>query len=477
MHHKNLIKPIVLILSLCVMISCISAGGFYSYADEKTTAAAEKESTTASEKSKQEAQKKLESQKKEFEKNIARLDEKLEQLAAVSKNTADYIDTLDAKIGYVNQQLAVLDEQMNDYKAETDALQKQIDEKQAEADKLQEEVDAVQAKIDELNALFDRKLEEFRQRMRAIYISGNSSLISSLIECDDLSVFFTRYEMIKTMSGNDAKLLLEIQEETDKIMQQETDLNKKKADLDVMKSALYQQKNDLDIKQQKLMDTQAEVAHKKIVFAADKAESDKLFAQLTAQNGMYSEFRNEDEEVKKAVEAEIEAVINGVKNPEDVTLATTAKRDEATTEAYQFNDVYDKSDAVLNMTYPVPGHYGVSAGFPNYSSGQYHGALDFPCPTGTKVVAAQSGVVSLVKRLKTSYGYYVMIYHGTDSAGRHIFTLYGHNSDVIVSPGDTVAKGQQIAKAGSTGNSTGPHCHFEIRIDNEKVNPKIYLSK
>ncbi|GFI71015.1 murein DD-endopeptidase MepM [Clostridiales bacterium] len=68
-----------------------------------------------------------------------------------------------------------------------------------------------------------------------------------------------------------------------------------------------------------------------------------------------------------------------------------------------------------------------------------------------------------------------MIYHGTDSGGKHIFTLYAHNSNVLVSPGDSVAKGQQIANSGSTGNSTGPHCHFEIRVDNQRVNPKNYI--
>ena len=459
------------------MVSSVSAGGYFSYADEKKeTTQSEKESTTISEKAKLEAQRKLEEQRKEFEKNIAELDEKLKALSSVSKDTAEYIDTLDAKIGYVNQQLTVLDNQINDYREEIDALQKQIDENQAEADALQAEIDVIMAKIEELNNQFEEKLTEYRTRMRAVYISGSSSLVESLLACDDLSSFFTRYEMIRSVSKTDAKLLSEIQAETEKIMNQESSLNEKKAKLDLMKSDLLLKMNDLEAKQQKLTDTQNEISKKKINLAVDKAESDKLFAELTAKNGMYSEFRNEDEAVKKAVEAEIEAVIKGVKNPDDVTLATTSDRKETTAAVEKPVDIYDKSDAIYNMTYPVPGHHGISAGYPNYSSGQYHGALDFPCPTGSKVVAAQSGVVSLVKRLTTSYGYYVMVYHGTDSEGRHVFTLYGHNSDVIVSPGDSVAKGQQIAKSGSTGNSTGPHCHFEIRIDNQKVNPKNYIS-
>lgn len=128
------------------------------------------------------------------------------------------------------------------------------------------------------------------------------------------------------------------------------------------------------------------------------------------------------------------------------------------------------------MVYPVPGHKSISAGYPNYSSGKYHGGIDFPCPTGSKVVAAQKGIVITVKRLDYSYGYYVMIYHGTDAKGRSVVTLYGHNSSILVSTGQSVEKGEQIAKSGSTGNSTGPHCHFEIRFDGVRANPKNYLS-
>ena len=426
------------------MISFVSAGGYHSYADEKKPAASAKESTTSSEKAKAEAQRKLEAQRQEFEKNIADLDTKLNALASVSKDTEEYINTLDQKIGYVNQQLTVLDSQIADFHEEIDALQKKIDKNQAEADALQAEIDAVQAKIDKLNQEFEEKLSEYRSRMRAVYVSGSSSLIESLLDCSDLSKLFTRYEMIKTMSKADSNLLSDIQAETD------------------------------ETKQSQLTETQNEIAKKKIALSVDKAESDKLFAELTAKNGMYSEFRNEDEAIKKAVEAEIEAVIKGIKNPEDVTLATTSDREETTAEIQKPTDVYDKSDAVYNMTYPTS-YRTVSAGFPNYSNGSYHGGIDFPCPTGSKVVAAQSGVVSLVKKLTTSYGYYVMIYHGTDSGGKHIFTLYAHNSIVLVSPGDSVAKGQQIAKSGSTGNSTGPHCHFEIRVDNQRVNPKNYI--
>ena len=248
------------------------------------------------------------------------------------------------------------------------------------------------------------------------------------------------------------------------------EFDKKKAELD-------SQKKELNAKQKTIEQNSNSIASKKASLATDRAESDRLLAELTAQNKQYTEFRNEDSALIEQVESEIQAVISGVKPPDEITTAVAGKTSQKVEAIDQSkSDVYSKSDAVLNMKYPVPGKHGISAGFPNYSSGKYHGGIDFPCATGSKVVAAQKGVVITVKRLNYSYGYYIMIYHGTDSQGRSVVTLYAHNSSILVSPGDTVKKGETIAKSGSTGNSTGPHCHFEVRLNGSRVNPKNYLS-
>lgn len=463
-------------LSVSVVISTLCAGNFGAYADE-TTSVSQTETTTTAEQAKEEAQKKLEEQKRTLEQNLIATEEKLAALSKQSKVTEEYINLLDEKIGYLNEQLTVLDNEILGYEEDISALQKDIDKNQEEANALQVEVDAVQGKLDELNVKFKAKYDAYCMRMRAIYISGNYNLLTALLTCGDISGLLTRYEMVKAVSKSDAELLAAIEEETKKILEQEADLNEKKSELDTVNETLLSQKNQLVSKQTALSNAQQEQAKKKIVLSSDKAESDKLFAQLTAENGMYTEFRNEDKKVIEQVENEINGVISGLIKPEDVTLGTTSDRNNVTVPPYDFNELYSRSDGVLNMTYPVPGHYTVSAGFPNYSNGNYHGGIDFPCSTGTAVVAAQNGVVIKTERLNYSYGYYVMIYHGTDSQGRSVVTLYAHNSQILVSPGQSVKKGQQIAKSGSTGNSTGPHCHFEIRLDGTRANPKNYLSK
>lgn len=100
----------------------------------------------------------------------------------------------------------------------------------------------------------------------------------------------------------------------------------------------------------------------------------------------------------------------------------------------------------------------------------FHGGVDFPAPQGTEVYASADGIVSLAQ-WEGTYGKCVKITHSSGYS-----TLYAHNSELKVKVGDTVKQGDVIALVGSTGNSSGPHCHFEIRINNERVDPMPYLT-
>ena len=120
-----------------------------------------------------------------------------------------------------------------------------------------------------------------------------------------------------------------------------------------------------------------------------------------------------------------------------------------------------------SLMWPVPGYKGLSRGF----AGQYpaHNGLDIRANVGTPIYAADSGVVTTAVYTNRGYGVYVIIEHGGYQ------TLYGHCSSLAVSRGQSVSKGQLIAYVGSTGNSTGPHCHFEVKNGNFRYNPFNYL--
>lgn len=99
-----------------------------------------------------------------------------------------------------------------------------------------------------------------------------------------------------------------------------------------------------------------------------------------------------------------------------------------------------------------------------------HSGIDLAVPTGTPIRAALPGTVTVSSYNQGGYGYYIMIDHGTG-----LVTLYGHCSRLLASVGRTVEAGDVIALSGSTGRSTGPHLHFEVRVNGERVNPRSYL--
>lgn len=122
-------------------------------------------------------------------------------------------------------------------------------------------------------------------------------------------------------------------------------------------------------------------------------------------------------------------------------------------------EIFDTGEHSGVLAYPTT-YRSISAGFPKYPSGREHTGIDFPAPNNTPICACADGVVILTKELNYSYGRYIVIQHNIN--GQTLYTLYAHNNTLYVKAGDTVQKGQHIADSGSTGNSTGPHCHLSV---------------
>ena len=140
--------------------------------------------------------------------------------------------------------------------------------------------------------------------------------------------------------------------------------------------------------------------------------------------------------------------------------------------SYNSNNNFNYTGGKLG--WPVPGRTLISSGYGSRTSpikgkGEFHTGLDIPAPMGTPIRAAESGVVINSGSIR-GYGYTIIINHGNG-----LCTLYGHNSKLIAKLGQTVKRGDIIALAGSTGYSTGPHCHFEVRLNGKHTNPLPYL--
>lgn len=138
-----------------------------------------------------------------------------------------------------------------------------------------------------------------------------------------------------------------------------------------------------------------------------------------------------------------------------------------------------KSLMELDLLFPVDttGSPSFSSAFaprisPTAGASTYHKGVDISCVTGTPIYAAADGVVE-ISQYSSSAGNYVQINHGKNAKGETIQTVYMHNSSLLVKVGDQVKKGQEIAKAGSTGYSTGSHCHFGLIINGIYNNPVL----
>lgn len=473
---KLIKKSFAVLLSLLLMVSAMSISA-YAEEEEQIITSTTQPTTVLS---KEEAKKQLETQRTDLEKKLKESEEKLKSYGDNAKATEDYINALDEKIGYLNEELTLLDNEVQAAQKNADDLKKQIEPLQKQLDDLKKEYDKAAEEFNALNDSFTSTYNAYCLRLRAMYISGNTSVLAALLTSKDISQFFSRYEMIKAVSKSDTALLKDVNAKMEKIVTKKDGLNERKAKVTKTKTNLDKKQAQYDKDMKTIESKQQEIASKKITLADQRAKSDALLAQYSEENQMYTEFRNEDEKLIAQVDAEIDDLINGLKTPDEVTTADESsldKKPSSSGDRETGGSLYSASNAVLNLTYPAPGHYAVSQSFGHYRNGKPHTGIDFPCGVGSNIVAAQKGIVITVKRLDYSYGYYIMVYHGTDAKGRKVVTLYAHNSSLLVSVGQSVSKGQVIAKSGSTGNSTGPHCHFELILGGAKTNPKNYLSR
>ena len=172
-----------------------------------------------------------------------------------------------------------------------------------------------------------------------------------------------------------------------------------------------------------------------------------------------------------AAEAAAQASINAI------IAQMQAEEEAARQEAAENNQQYTGTGSTATGTYiwPLPGYSPGSAyGWrmhPIFNEMRFHAGEDIGAPSGTPILAADSGVATVIPDNGNGYGNYIMINHG---GGR--VTLYAHMSSFAVSGGASVSQGQVIGYVGSTGNSTGPHLHFEVRVNGATTDPKQYFN-
>lgn len=378
----------------------------------------------------------LRDEQKKIQAEIEAAQSKIDSLAKEKSETQEYLNALEEKINLLQDKIDALESSKSALQAEINSIQTKIEQTEAELIKAQEEIDKKQAE-------FDESYEIYCKRLRAMYVSGTASNLEVLLSCQDMSAVLTRSQMIKSVSEQDSKAL-------DDLMKKMEEIQAKKQELEIKRNELNDDKAELEKSKQELQTKINEIDASKSQLDNEAAECNALIKKIAAQTNQYSELIETNRDEIRAIE-------------EEIRKATAA----ASSGSGSISGSYGSGSGSLG--YPTDTRT-ISAGYPNYSSGRYHGGIDFPVSTGSNVYAAASGTVILVKYLNSSYGYYIMVDHGNG-----LSTLYAHNSQLLVSVGQSVSRGEVIAYSGSTGNSSGPHCHFEVRVNGNRVNPWNYL--
>lgn len=450
----------------------------------------------------------LDNQREHLQSELVAVEKKLKELGKESKETKEYIDALDAKLTNLKKQYSIAESEIDQTTNRIAQLENDITTNEQDMTQLSIDIPAIEVEVEELNASFSEIYSAYCKRMRAMYISGSQfSTIEFILNSDSLSTLLTRYEMVSAVAKHDSDLLKEVKARASKLTASKDELNKKYTVLEQTQIELKADKEELKLEQISLMQKQDELKDKKAIIEEQQKEANTLLKKLNDKTKDYGEYRDITQEELDAIDRAIEEAdkkyqqtTTTTKKPTTTTTTTTAPSQQngttqkPTTTTTTAPTTENTSSQYINLTYPCPAYTRITCGF-----GDYHGhtGCDFST-AGTinqRIVAAEAGTVivstdiycnrSTCKKANhgggyCSYGRYIVIRHDkTTDKGETVYTLYAHNNSRLVEAGQHVSRGQQIANSGNTGNSTGPHCHFEVRVGGSSqsyaVNPKLYL--
>lgn len=413
----------------------------------------------------------------EIEKDIQENQQKLDAVEQNIKTNEQKLNDLNNQIDSIEEQIDLLDESIDILNGDIKKLQKNINVTNDDINEINIQISQLEAQQASTTALMEETKEILLARIRENYMSGGSgSTLELLFESDDISSFFTRKELVTRVSEKDNELIEELSEKLVELAELQAKSEEQKVQLEAKKSELDTQMSSLTDKQDNLQSNMDAQKTKKNSVTGKKNEVKYLLDDLDKDSDEYKAAIKRQEAERAALEAEIEAVIKSQGSSE--------------------NDVPDETyNNDGEMMWPVKGKTTVTAGYPAYSDGSPHWGIDI-CVIGATggtrdengksysygqpYYAAQGGEVILAYNdgnWNSGFGNYCIIDHGD---GKH--TLYAHSKRLLVSKGDIVKKGQQIGEIGDTGNTTGPHLHFEVRIKKadgsvSRVNPLNYVSK
>ncbi len=347
--------------------------------------------------------------------------EKQDQIAAQSELTQQQIDILTEKI---------------------EAYNTEISAKEAEISTLETQISAKEQEISEKRDALEKRTDELMEFLRVMYMHDDVSSLDLILGAESFGDALSTAENIEHMSEYNQQVMDELERQAQDLENAKQELETSKAQLVEARTQLENDRSALQADQDTLNTKQTELA----LQLEQSKDSQASLQNMLAQLGVNQEQYNNN---MAAIEEEIQNIYN------------------------QGGDVVVPPSDDSSFLWPVPGNTYVSCSYGwRFGGTDFHTGLDITMggAYGKPIVASKSGVVKYVGWQPNGYGNYLIIDHGGGYS-----TLYAHCSSIAVSTGQQVSQGQTIAYIGSTGWSTGPHCHFEIRINGQHTNPANYF--
>lgn len=396
-------------------------------------------------------------------------------LSVTSIGAEESIDSLE-------QQLQELEEQNEEYQAILDKTQAVIEEKEAYSEALVSKIEVLddkiiltresieslnadieqkQADIDQANLDIEDQIDALCSRLRTIYMAGSASDLEIILGAKDFSDLVDKMSLVKILSNYDRDLINDINLQLEEITKQKEELEADKAELEQKQAALEADQAEFN----ELLEENDEILRNLYATSED------------AENAIEHAALQSDE-----IESQIAEYYQKLQEQLEQERQEAEKEDDGYTPP-SYGNGYSPTPSPSGYVWPVPGFYHRSSEW-NENRGEYnHGAIDIAGSgiMGATVLASDSGyVISSYNGCPHNwgkygscgcgggYGNYVMIDHGNGK-----MTVYAHFTNATVSAGQSVSKGQVIGYVGSTGESTGPHLHYETRLNGVKYNPML----
>lgn len=359
--------------------------------------------------------------------NTLSLNEQKEQVSEELAKAEEQLTYVQKELSKAVVELQEMDDKINEYQATLDQVNSQYAE-------LQQKVTESETKLEEAKEKYETKLNLLKNRMVAIYKHGETRYLDVLMNSRSIIDFISKYYVVQRIAEIDSKTI--------------EDLKEQKLELEKINNELEEDKAQMKIA---------------------KVEAEKQTVILTNTKTVYENQKNSLSESEKQLNAQIE---------------TYKKQQEELENLIQYTingSTYELKYSGGVMIWPtletsyITSPYG-SRVHPIQGVIKNHDGIDIGGKTGDPVYAAADGIVIYSAFNTGGYGNMIMIDHGLNSEGVKIVTLYAHGDKLLKNIGETVKQGDIIMEMGSTGNSTGPHVHFEVRENGTHVDPKLYLS-